>query len=135
MLSMDYYNNGVLRFNKKVLEELKLKHPAPAEVEEDSLLHGLISKVPNCYFNDTYEIMVGRAASLTKDSGGPSLVDSDHFRHMLLSKKFKAEAKSLREQIALLARTLASTFASLHSIDWLTTCRLIPLNKKPGVSL
>ena len=54
--------------------------------------------------------MVGRAVSLTKGSSGPSLVDSDHFCHMQLSKKFKAEAKHLREQIALLARTLAPTF-------------------------
>ena len=46
---------------------------------------------------------------------------------MLLSKKFKAEAKSLREQIALLARTLASTFVDSHLIDSLTTCRLISL--------
>ena len=134
MLSKDY-NNGVLQFDKKVLEELKLKHPAPAEAKKDSLLHGLISKVPNCCFNDTDEIMVGRAVFLTKDSGGPSLVDSDYFRHMLLSKKFKTEAKNLRERIALLTRTLASTFADLHSIDSLTKCRLIPLNKYPAVSL
>ena len=44
-----------------------------------------------------------------------------------MSKKFKTEAKSLREQIALLARTLASTFVDSHSIDSLTTCRLISL--------
>ena len=49
-----------------------------------------------------------------------------------MSKKFKAEAKNLREQIALLARILASTFVDSHSIDSLTTCRLIPLNKNPG---
>ena len=43
--------------------------------------------------------MVGRAASLTKGPSGPSDVDSDHFRHMLLSKKFKAEARNLREKL------------------------------------
>ena len=113
--------------------ELKLKHPPLAEVKEDSLLHGLINKVPNCCFNDIVEIIVGRAASLTKASGGPSHVHSDHFCHILLSKKFKAEAKNLREQIALLARLLASTFADPHSIDFLTTCRLIILYKNPTV--
>ena len=118
---------------RKFLEELKLKHPASEEVKEDSLLHGLINKVPNFYFNDIDEIMVGRAASLTKGSVGPSHVDSDHFRHMLLNKKFKAEAKKLREQISLFARTLASIFVDPHLIDSLTTCRLIPLNKNPGV--
>ena len=70
----------MLKLDEKVLEELKSNHPVLAEVKEDSLLHGLINKVPSCYFNDIDEIMVGRAASLTKGSGGPSQVDSDHFR-------------------------------------------------------
>ena len=52
---------------------------------------------------------------------------------MLLSKKFKTEGKNLREQIALLSRNLASKFVDPFSIEALTTCRLIPLNKNPGV--
>ena len=42
MLSKDY-NNGVLKLDEKVLEELKSKHPVPADVTEDSLLHGSIN--------------------------------------------------------------------------------------------
>ena len=89
----------MLKLDKEVLEELKFKHRTAAEVKKHSLLHGRINKITNCYFNDIDEIMVGRAASLTKNSGGqsggPSHADYDHFRHMLLSKKFKAEAKEL----------------------------------------
>ena len=133
MLSKDY-DNGVLTLDKKVLEELKVKHPTPVEVKEDSRIHRLINKVPNCYFDYIDEIMVGRVAVLTKGSGGPSNVDFYHFCYVLLSKKFKAEAKNLREKIALLlARTNASNFLDLYLIDSLTTCRLIPLNKNPGV--
>ena len=54
MLSKDY-DNGVFKFDEKVLEELKLKDPVPVEVKEDSLLHGPIKKVPSCYFNDIDE--------------------------------------------------------------------------------
>ena len=122
-----YYVNGVLTLDKKVLEELKVKYPAPAEVKEDSRIHGLINKVPNCYFNYIDEIMVGRMAALTKSSGGPSNVDFYHSRYVLLSKKFEAEPKNLREKIALLlARINASNFVDPYSIDSLTTCRLIP---------
>ena len=39
MLSKDY-DNGVLQLDEKVLKNLKLKHPAPADVKKDSLLHG-----------------------------------------------------------------------------------------------
>ena len=126
MLSKDY-DYGVLTLDKKVLEELKEKHPAPAEVNEDSRIHGLINKVPNCYFNYIDEIMVGRMAALTKGSGGPSNVDFYHSRYVLLSKKFEAEPKNLREKIALLlARINASNFVDPYLIDSLTTCRLIP---------
>ena len=38
------YNNDVLKLDEKVLEELKLKYPAPVEFKEDSLLHGPINK-------------------------------------------------------------------------------------------
>ena len=68
MLSKDY-DNGMLKLDKKLLEELKLKHSASAKVKEDSLLHGLINNVPNSYFSDIDEITVGRVASLTKGSG------------------------------------------------------------------
>ena len=52
--------------------------------------------------------MIAEAASLTKSAGGPSHLDADQFCHMLLSKKFKTEAREqLREQLADLARTLA----------------------------
>ena len=42
--------------------------------------------------------MLAKAATLTKGAGGPSHQDSDQFRHLLLNKKFKTEAKELREQ-------------------------------------
>ena len=51
------------------------------------------------------------------------------------AKNFKAEAKNLKEQIALLARTLASTFVDSHLIDLLITFRLIPLSKNLSVRL
>ena len=92
----------MLAIDKKVLEEVKLKHAASAEVKEYSLLHGPINKETNSYSNDIDEIMLGRAASLIKVFDGPLHVDSDHFCHVLLSKKFKAEAKNLGEQICLI---------------------------------
>lgn len=41
--------------------------------------------MPNCYFNDIDEDMVGRAGSLTKGCGSPSHVDST-FRLIPLNK-------------------------------------------------
>ena len=78
-------------------------------------------------------MMIGKAASLTKGSDGPSHVDTDRFRHTLLSKIFTTECKNLREQNALLSQNLVSKFVDPFSIEALTTCRLILLNKNPGV--
>ena len=132
-MSSKGYRNGVLQLDEVVLKDLKLKHPALAVVKKDSLLHGPMNKIPNCYFDKIDEMMIVKAASLTKGSGGPSHVDADQFRHMLLSKKFKTEGKNLREQIALLSRNLALKFVDPFSIEALATCRLIPLEKNPGV--
>ena len=90
----------MLKFDKKVLEGLKLKYSTSEEVQKNSLLHAQIDKIPKRYFNDIDDIMLGRPAPLTKGSDGPSRVDSDHFRCMLFE-------QNLRERIALLARTLA----------------------------
>ena len=132
MLSKDY-ENGVLKIDDDILTEIKSKHPPAAEVKQDSLLFGPINELSHCYFDEIDEIMIAKAASLTKGARGASHLDGDQFRHILPSKKFKTEAKELREQIAVLARTLASTLVDPKSIKALTTCRLIPLNKNPGV--
>ena len=39
--------------------------------------------------------MIEKATALTKGSGGPSHVDADQFRHMLLRKNFKQNVKNL----------------------------------------
>ena len=69
--------------------------------------------------------MIARAASVTKSAERTSYLETDQFRYMLLLyAKFKTGAKELREKIAVLRRTLASTLA---------TCRPILLNKDSGV--
>ena len=77
--------------------------------------------------------MIAKAVFHTKGTGGPSHLDVDQFRHILLSKKFKTEVKELRKQPAAIARTLALTIVDLKSIKALTNCRLIPFNKNSSV--
>ena len=132
MLSKDY-ENSVLKIGDNILAELKSKHPTAAEVKQDPLLFGPIIELSHCYFDEIDEMMLAKAAFLTKNAGGPSDLDADQYCHMLLSKKFKTEAKELREQIAALARTLASTLVDPKSFEAMTTYRLIPLNKNPSV--
>ena len=54
---------------------------------------------------------------MTKGAGGPSQIDADQYRHILLSTKYKKENKYLREQIATLAKRLASDILDPKSVD------------------
>ena len=74
-----------------------------------------------------------KAAQLTKGAGGPSQLDADQYRHILISSKYKAEGKRLREQIAQLARKLASEIVDPKTLEAFVACRLIPLDKCPGI--
>ena len=132
MLTNDY-DNGVLQVTDDVYNTLKEKHPSPAPIHDDVLLHGPIDKLSRGYFDSIDETMIATATRLTKGSGGPSQFDSEQFNHILLSKKFKKEGKDLREEIARLARLLASEIIDPKSIESLLACRLIALNKNPGV--
>ena len=77
--------------------------------------------------------MIFKATTLLKGAGGPSQLDANQYRHILTSHKYKKENKEMREQIAILARKLASETLDPTSIEALVACRLIPLNKNPGV--
>ena len=63
-------------------------------------------------------------------AGGPSLCDANQWKRMLCSGHFKAENKSLREQMAAFARKIATELVDPGYV----ACRLIPLNKDPGNS-
>ena len=52
---------------------------------------------------------------------------------MLCSGHFKTEGKELREQIAIFARKLATEHLNPGPLEPFTSCRLISLNKNPGV--
>ena len=70
---------------------------------------------------------------MTKGAAGPSHVDAKQYRHILLSNKFKAENKQLREQIANLAKKLATTIVDPSTLEAFICCRLVPLDKQPGI--
>ena len=79
--------------------------------------------------------MIFKSARLTKGAAGPSQLDAYQYCHILTSTKYKKENKELREQIAILARKIASEILDPNSLESFTSCRLIPLNKNPGINL
>ena len=53
--------------------------------------------------------------------------------HLLSSRKYKVENRELRTQIAIMARKLATEILDPLTLEAYVSCRLIPLDKNPGV--
>ena len=77
--------------------------------------------------------MVSKTLSLTKGAGGPSQLDAMQYHHLLSSRKYKVENRELRTQIAILARKLATETLDPLTLEAYVSCRLIPVDKNPGV--
>ena len=63
-------SSGVLNLSDQVLAQLKEKHPVPAEIEEECLLHGPMNLVPPGIFDLINEQRIFDSALKTKGSVG-----------------------------------------------------------------
>ena len=126
-------SSGLLNLPDEVLAQLKEKHPVPAEIEEECLLHGPVDLVPPGIFDVINEQRIFDSALRTKGSVGPSGMDAELYRRILCSKNFAAEGKTLREEIATLTRNLLKFNYHPSLLEGYTVCRLITLDKNPGV--
>ena len=81
-------SNSILPLDDKTLSLLKQKHPAPSELNEEILLRGEKPSVYPVVFEDIDENMVKEAALKTKDGSGPSGLDADGWRKILVSKSY-----------------------------------------------
>ena len=70
---------------------------------------------------------------MTKGAGGPSQLDAEQYHRLLTSNKYKKESKELRVQLAALARLLATEYLDPNTLEAFVACRLMPLDKNPGV--
>ena len=62
-------------------------------------------------------------------SGGPTLVDSDIWKHILCSKSFGKASDQLAESLACFAKCLCCETTNPNHLEEFNSCRLIPLDK------
>ena len=124
--------NGVLPMNNDNLNLLNKKHPPGAPALLGSLLQGPILDIPKSFYDSIDEFMIEKAVARTHGAAGPSNVDG-HFFRQICSRRYREEAAVMKTNIAMFARKLASEPIDPTSIEPLTACRLIPLNKNPGL--
>ena len=117
-----------------VREVLKVKHPSAQQIVPEAIIQPNQTS-PDSVHPILFESIDGpaiRAAALrTNGSAGPSGLDSSAWRRLCVS--FHGASNDLCTSVALLARRLSTDLIDPTGLCAYTACRLIPLDKRPGV--
>ena len=124
---------GILPLNDQTIELLKVKHPEGRKAEEDVKLQGPLPTVENVIFDVIDDKMVYEAAKITRGGSGPSGLDADGWRRILVSRDYGDTGTDLRKAVAALVRKICSVEVKDPSLAPLLASRLVPLNKNPGL--
>ena len=120
---------------RSVLDIPKDKHPQlPAEACADAFVDEGATEVPPFHpvlFDKITGEAIRHAALRTEGSSGPSGIDATGWRRMCTA--FHAASTSLCNSLAAVARRLCTEYVDPTPLHALIGCRLIPLDKKPGV--
>lgn len=124
---------GVLPLNDDTIEILREKHPIGGDLNEDNALQGPYVTVNPIIYDVIDDSLVLRAALTTKGGSGPSGLDADGWRKPLTSKVYGDCGGDLRTAIANVIKKLCTEYVDDESLEGFLACRLVPLNKRPGV--
>ncbi|CAM1294773.1 Uncharacterised protein r2_g398 [Pycnogonum litorale] len=138
MLNKEERKHGVLNLDDLVKGEpvrdiLRSKHPKAQPLNKDALVEevGMQELIHPIIFEKLDGALIQKIALRMKGSGGPSGVDSAGWRRFCLS--FGSKSRSLCSAIGAVGRRIATTFVDPAGLAAMTACRLIPLDKNPGV--
>ena len=120
---------GVHSINDQIKEALANKHPKAEELFPEAMLP-ITTPLPNpvIYEQITAEV-IQRSSKHLNGSGGPTLVDTDAWKHFICSRAYGKHSFHLAEAISALAKRLCSEQIHPDSMQQLTAGRLIPLDK------
>ena len=132
----DKMSGGILDLSDDTLKELQSKHSNPIDADESVLIKGDIPFIDPVMYNDINETTIMNAALRTKGAAGPSGINADGWRRILVSKNYGKTGTELRSSLARFAKKLCTKeidHMNDESLEAYVACRLIPLDKKPGV--
>ena len=77
-----------------------------------------------------------KTSQIAKDlsgSGGPTKVDADGWKHFICNKSYSKVSNPLCQSIAELTKRFCREDIDASHSSLLLSCRLVPLNKNPGI--
>ena len=123
----------ILSLNNETLNKLKEKHPKSKKVNNSILLTGVPQDVHPIMFAGLDKEMIRKAAIKTNGGSGSSTMDTGGWRRILCSNNFSDTNVDLRKAIANFIKKICTEKVSAVSIKAFVACRLIPLDKNPGL--
>ena len=114
-----------------VKDILKSKHPPSQDAIPEILNQGIPPDVHPVIYDSIDASMIKSIALSTRGAAGPSGLDGYAWRRLCTS--FKTASVAICHSLALTARRLCSALVDPSSLSPLLACRLIALDKNPGV--
>ena len=108
---------------------LEEKHPKAREADQDIIIPPTASDPQPVIFESIDGVSVHNAAKKLQGSGGPTLMDSDGWKHILCSKSYGNASVNLCDDIAELAKKLCRDNIHPDVLHEFVANRLIPLDK------
>ncbi len=129
-------NAGVLRPEDRIGDQsvrdiLREKHPSPQMPSPDSLIPDDPEEIHPVLFETIDASLIRSTALRTTGSAGPSGLDALFWRRLCTS--YKSASLDLCLALSLVARRLCTEYLDPSLIAPFLSCRLIALNKNPGV--
>ena len=128
-LLTDNMQNGILPLNQKTLNQLKQKHPQGKGTGLDVLLTDTPKQVHPIKFEAIDADLLKGAAVRTRGGAGPSGLDADWWRKILITKQFGTSSTDLCKAIAEVIKKLYTTDNLSPSLEPFLGYRLLPLDK------
>ena len=124
--------NGILPLESETLNPLRLKHPDPRDCHDSVMLSDVPERIHPVKFEVIDAEMIRKAAMKTRVGLGPSGLDADGWKRILLSNNFGKPPFDLCQTLAKVTKKLCTEELST-SLEGFLACRFIPLNKNPGL--
>ena len=113
-----------------IKKKLKEKHPKAAELKQSPITDKPEIKTEKVIFENITQDDITSNTKNSSGSGGPTQIDMDTWREMICSQSYDTHSKMLADEIATLAKHLATDTIPHDYISTLLACRLVPLKKK-----
>ena len=123
---------GIMDATAETIDELRKLHPEGREASSLVLAKGEIPYFDPLVFSNIDEESIAKAALRTKGAAGPSGMDAEGWKRILISKNFGRIGKDLRTAIASMTQKLCTQVipTNSNSLEAYTSNRLIPLEKE-----